>query len=194
MVRTQSPEKRRSIVDAATQAFSEDGYEATNMDRIAERAGASKRTVYNYFPSKEALFLAVIEELLEKKRAAKRVAWDPARSLEDQLAEMARSKSVLVDEPSELALMRVVIGVFITHPDLARVALQSGDDPLVPWLEAAHAAKRLVVPDVEMAARLFWGLAAGTLFWPALFDGPESVEREETVRELVTLFLACYRP
>ena len=57
--------KRDIILDAATMAFRDEGYECTSMDRIAELAGASKRTVYNHFGSKEALFQAVVERLFE---------------------------------------------------------------------------------------------------------------------------------
>lgn len=55
--------KRDAIVRAAVEEFRASGYEATSMDRIAEAAGVSKRTVYNHFPSKEALFSMILEEL-----------------------------------------------------------------------------------------------------------------------------------
>jgi TetR/AcrR family transcriptional regulator of autoinduction and epiphytic fitness len=55
--------KREAIVRAAVEEFRASGYEATSMDRIAEVAGVSKRTVYNHFPSKEALFSMILEEL-----------------------------------------------------------------------------------------------------------------------------------
>ena len=57
--------KRDSILEAAIRAFRDVGYECTSMDRIAELAGASKRTVYNHFPSKEALFQAVVARLFD---------------------------------------------------------------------------------------------------------------------------------
>ena len=56
--------KRESIIDAAIRAFQEDGFDNTSMDRIAEVAGASKRTVYNHFESKEDLFGAVVERFM----------------------------------------------------------------------------------------------------------------------------------
>ena len=46
--------KRLAILDGAIRVFIENGYETSSMDRIAEAAGVSKRTVYNHFPSKEA--------------------------------------------------------------------------------------------------------------------------------------------
>jgi TetR/AcrR family transcriptional regulator, mexJK operon transcriptional repressor len=47
---------RAAILSAATTLFLRDGYVATTMDDIAETAGVSKRTVYNNFVDKDALF------------------------------------------------------------------------------------------------------------------------------------------
>ena len=54
-------QKRHEILDAAIREFQAVGYDNTSMDRIAESAGASKRTVYNHFASKELLFQAAFE-------------------------------------------------------------------------------------------------------------------------------------
>ena len=83
--------KRDTILEAATAAFRDDGYECASMDRIAERAKASKRTVYNHFGSKEALFQAVVARLFESVLALKQVVWDPKRPIEDQLADFVRA-------------------------------------------------------------------------------------------------------
>ena len=47
-------------MQAAIDEFRGNGFEATSMDRIAATAGVSKRTVYNHFPSKEALFAEIL--------------------------------------------------------------------------------------------------------------------------------------
>ncbi|WP_199154685.1 TetR/AcrR family transcriptional regulator [Chromobacterium sp. ASV23] len=59
-MRTKSESKRQAIVAAATEVFLERGYEAASMSEISTRAGGSKATLYNYFSSKEALFLEVM--------------------------------------------------------------------------------------------------------------------------------------
>ncbi len=50
------------IVAAGISEFEEHGFHRANLNRIAEKAGIAKGTIYLYFPSKEALFLATIEE------------------------------------------------------------------------------------------------------------------------------------
>ena len=52
-----------AILDAAAQVLAEEGYPASTTNKIAERAGASIGSLYEYFPSKEAIFAALIERL-----------------------------------------------------------------------------------------------------------------------------------
>jgi TetR/AcrR family fatty acid metabolism transcriptional regulator len=56
-------ETRRALLDAAAEAFARDGFEAANINRISLTAGFAKGTIYNYFPSKRDLMLAVIEDI-----------------------------------------------------------------------------------------------------------------------------------
>lgn len=188
--------KRKAILEAASRAFREEGYESASMDRIAKLAGASKRTVYNHFGSKEALFQAVVEDLFDSAVALKQVTWEPDRSLEDQLADFARAKALIVEDDASLGLIRVVLGVFITQPKLVEeVVARSAQDEstLVAWLRAAHDAGRLCVPNPELAAEMFWAMAAGALFWPQFMEGPMTAEtRELFTREVVQTFLARY--
>lgn len=72
-------ERRRRIVDAALQLFSETDYGAVQMDDVAQLAGVAKPTLYRYFPTKEALFLEGIERILsELQHEVERAEADPA--------------------------------------------------------------------------------------------------------------------
>ena len=53
---------RVRLLAAAAQEFARAGFERANVDGISLAAGYAKGTIYNYFPSKEELFLAVVEE------------------------------------------------------------------------------------------------------------------------------------
>jgi AcrR family transcriptional regulator len=57
------------ILEAAAQLFGESGYAKTTTNRVAERAGVSIGSVYQYFPNKEALLLALAERHLDEARA-----------------------------------------------------------------------------------------------------------------------------
>jgi AcrR family transcriptional regulator len=54
-------ETRRLLLDAATVEFAREGYNGANINRISRAAGFAKGTIYNYFPSKRALMLALID-------------------------------------------------------------------------------------------------------------------------------------
>lgn len=60
-------ELRSRIISAAKVVFEENGFEATSIEKIAERAGVGLGTAYNYFDSKEELYLlAMAENIVEK--------------------------------------------------------------------------------------------------------------------------------
>ena len=52
------------ILDAALALFTEKGFSATRMLDVAQQAGISKGTLYLYFESKEAIFIAVVQEMI----------------------------------------------------------------------------------------------------------------------------------
>jgi AcrR family transcriptional regulator len=74
-------ERRRQLLDAALEVFVARGYHATAMDEIAERAGVSKPVLYQHFPGKLELYLALLDEsvdtLVDTVRGALRSNPDP---------------------------------------------------------------------------------------------------------------------
>lgn len=65
-VRMPRSERRAQLLDAARDAFVEKGYHAAAMDDIAERAGVSKPVLYQHFPGKRELYLALLDESAEQ--------------------------------------------------------------------------------------------------------------------------------
>jgi AcrR family transcriptional regulator len=56
------PARRRQLLGAAREVFVAQGYHAAAMDEIAERAGVSKPVLYQHFPGKLDLYLALLDE------------------------------------------------------------------------------------------------------------------------------------
>ena len=188
--------KHESILEAAITCFVEHGYDGTSMDMIAECAEASKRTVYNHFPSKEVLIEEAFNRFLKQAFDAKEIEYCPDRPIETQLSEFAESKMMLTADPRRLGLMRVTLGAFITHPQMAEKAIaysDSLDDGLVTWLKAADEDGRLKIKDAELAAEVFWSLFSGTFFWPPILEGPVEGKRGKRLkREFIQVFMARY--
>lgn len=194
--KSQRPNKRQAILDAAILEFQEHGLHGANMDRIAESAPASKRTVYKYFHTKEDLFQAAVSVILEQISTLKKIHYDPARSLEDQLADFAQAKASIAENPTWLGLMRVALAAFIQDPDLLKTTLskaEEGEDTLATWLKAAQADGRLELSNVGLAAKMFWSMSAGLLLWPQVLYSPMDPGIREILKgELVSMFLRCH--
>jgi AcrR family transcriptional regulator len=60
--RRRKAERPQEILEAAFAEFSRNGYATTTLERIAERAGVTKGTIYVYFENKEHLFISMVQE------------------------------------------------------------------------------------------------------------------------------------
>ena len=67
-------DRRRQLLGAAQEVFVSQGYHAAAMDEIAERAGISKPVLYQHFPSKLELYLALLDESVDALTDAMRKA------------------------------------------------------------------------------------------------------------------------
>ncbi|MDX6264946.1 MAG: hypothetical protein QOH84_6634 [Kribbellaceae bacterium] len=101
--------REREILDAAERIFGERGYQGTSMDDIAAAVGVSKPLVYQYYGSKDGLFLACLSrlraQLLDAVSDAVLAAPDPEQAMYAGfvawftfLDEHPRTWSVMVDE------------------------------------------------------------------------------------------------
>jgi AcrR family transcriptional regulator len=72
--RLPKPARRRQLLGAAQEVFVAQGYHAAAMDEIAERAGVSKPVLYQHFPGKLELYLALLDESAEGLTATVRAA------------------------------------------------------------------------------------------------------------------------
>src|SRR5690348_7736230 len=68
--RLPKPARRRQLLGAARDVFVAQGYHAAAMDEIAERAGVSKPVLYQHFPGKLDLYLALLDESVAELIAA----------------------------------------------------------------------------------------------------------------------------
>ncbi|MEM9759415.1 MAG: TetR/AcrR family transcriptional regulator [Pseudomonadota bacterium] len=195
---TLSQRKRLDILAAARAEFLEAGFRDTSMDRVAQRAEVSKRTVYNHFPSKEALFTAIASQFMEELRQAISVAYDPERLLEEQLQEIAKREITQITRPDYIGMFRVFLGEAGSFQSVFKEVLEesnAGLDPLENWIEAAHADGRLQVRSSGLAAMQFNSLMKGALFWPLIAGyGKPLSKREQGVilDEAIAMFLARY--
>ncbi len=92
MARKADPTRKETIVAAAIAVFSRKGYAAARMVDVALAAGIGKGTIYEYFPSKEALFFATFEYLMTQTGLQmEALAAGKTGSAADRLAAMAEA-------------------------------------------------------------------------------------------------------
>src|SRR5258706_3921870 len=110
------------ILEAALAVFAERGFAAARMTEIAERARVSKGTIYLYFESKEAVFRALVREMLVPRlnEAAEIVRGHdgPAAPL---LAQILRVLGHFISTSDRVVLPKIVIAEAGNFPDLARI-------------------------------------------------------------------------
>ena len=188
--------KRATIIKGATQVFINDGYEIASMDKIAEAAGVSKRTVYNHFESKEILFEAIVEDILEQRSNYNQIIYKPDASLKEQLLEFAELEIFFIDTPHKLELSRFLSVTFLKNRDYQRKMTKKYPPislMLISWLESAKADNRINAKDTMIAARVFYALVVGGITWPVLFtEGFNRSAITPLLDEAIEVFLAKY--
>ena len=196
--RRRSP-KRKAVIEAATEEFLKSGFSGTSMDRIAEVAEVSKRTVYNHFPSKDHLFQAIVDELLDRTEEMPFHAYSTDEPLEAQLQRIGMTFAETITGQDFMKLCRVVTSRFVQAPEWASTTLEAYAKlrkNLRSWLESCLQDGRLQILDLDRAETQFCGLIKELVFWPELMAGQEPVssrERGVVVESAVEVFLAFYR-
>ncbi|MCA8154222.1 TetR/AcrR family transcriptional regulator [Burkholderia contaminans] len=178
--------------------FLASGYDATSMDRIAARADVSKRTVYNHFPGKEALFAAILQKLWDATRTVSSPTYRADVPLREQLLTLLDRKMRLLGDEAFLSLARVAIGAAIHSPERARDMVErlgEREEDMTVWVRTAAAAGRLSVTDPVFAANQLHGVVKAFAFWPQITMGqPPLAEpaQQKVAESAADMFLAYY--
>ena len=186
-------------MDAAVEEFRSRGYYAASMNRISELANVSKRTLYRHFDSKESLFEAITQEIMDRVDEIPHEDFDEQRDLAEQLAELARSEIEFAASGPVQALARAGLSRIIGEPEVAR-SINHGRflERFIRWLKQAKSAGHFKnLRDTEFAAKQFAGQLHAFAFWPPIVRGEPpltSRNRNKIIKETVQLFLARYEP
>ncbi|MBY5990611.1 TetR/AcrR family transcriptional regulator [Ferrimonas balearica] len=192
---TRSEQKRAAILAAARLEFEEKGFQGASMDGISARAEVSKRTLYNHFANKEALFGQITECLWQQDDA---LEYRPDAPLAEQLSALAVKKLDLMAAPGYIGLARSVMGEYMRSPELAQAAMarfEQSEDGASAWFAAAMADGRLAPGDPKVVAHQFYGLLKTFALWPQLLahvPAPPPEARAALVADTVALILGRY--
>ncbi|MGC4835064.1 TetR/AcrR family transcriptional regulator [Micromonospora vinacea] len=189
-------EKRALIVQAATELFLEVGYDRASLARVADSAGVSKATLFKQFPTKAALFDAIVIDSWAENDVDD---LPPAGDLTAGLTVLGRRYATLLIQPEMTDLFRIVIAELPRFPELAKAHFAQGKLPYFEsvrlYLQAERDARAADIADPEMAATQFLGMISNYLFWPRLLLPDWTVTPARTtavVEEAVRTMVARY--
>lgn len=168
-------ERRQAILAVARKSFFELGYSATSMSAICAELGGSKGTLWSYFPSKEELFGAVLEQETSAYRQELADLLQPTGDLAATVLAFCRSFITKVVSPEAIRLHRLVSAEAGRFPEIGRIfydrapreaqqliaaflasQIETGAMRSVDPLRAARALTSLCMGSVHQ--RMLWGL------------------------------------
>ena len=194
--------KRMSILDAAADVFCRQGFAGASIDEIAAVACVSRQTIYNHYREKETLFVAVVEDVMNRANAmlfsVLSTFPDRADDLEDELTAFAvrLNKNCICNHDGKF-LRKLVQTEGERYPHLFESWRQQGPGKLTTALSAlfgrlAHKGT-LAIDDFDVAARQFVALGNADLQMMILLGGtPTDEELEKAARNAVHTFLKAY--
>ncbi len=194
-------ERRRAILDVAADLFMQEGYAAASMSAIAARLGGSKGTLYNYFPSKESLFAALMKD---ECGAEDWTAFPPdsdSTEVGAVLFDVGLRFLNYVLSARACNIHRLVISESARFPELGRTFYENGPKlgiaAMAAWLDAQMKAGRLRTADPERAAVTFISLCKSEIYQKVLWavePEPSDAAKAATATMAVEVFLAAYGP
>jgi AcrR family transcriptional regulator len=190
----------QTIVEAASELFTELGFQATTLDKVAQRAKISKLSIYRHFENKEALFSAAIVAGCQQLFAPQALSEGVDGSVEDQLMAAGTLLLRTLLRPDVSSVEAMVMADKTNQKSLSKLHYEAGPAHVIAQIEALlrqlHAKTLLNVPDPLQSARLFAALFKGSdLLIIARFDevrAEDDNEIESYCRSAVAMFIAAH--
>jgi AcrR family transcriptional regulator len=178
-------ERRRQILDEAIRCFAAKGFRGTTIRELAGRVGLTEAALYRYFPSKEALYQAIIDEKtasphpIEPLEAA-------AQASDDRAVFGGLARSLLAAVEADPSFLRILLHTGLEGHELAAPFFASRVRHLREFV-AGYIERRMTegafrALDPKLAARAFLGMVMDYLIVREVFhqrdvypEGPEQV-------------------
>ena len=178
------PARRKQLLGAAQEIFVAQGYHAAAMDDIAERAGVSKPVLYQHFPSKLELYLALLDQNADVLERRVREALESTTDNHDRVYGCVRVYFDFVDDPG--GAFRLVFESDLRNEPTVRErvdrALQKSVEAIADTIARDTGLKR---EDAEMLSCALAGAAEISARW--WLNSADSIPKERAI-ELVQAF------
>ena len=192
-------DRRELILDVASEVFIVEGYAATSMSSIAAKLGGSKGTLYNYFKSKEELFVAYVQRHCEFHRGQIGDLLNEEGEARPVLTAFARRYLRVFTSEKTLQNWRVISAESAKSPEIGRMFYESG--PLrgaklvAEFLQKAVDRGELRITDTLQAAHQFTSLIHGRMIKARLLNYlavPSDEDIDAEVDAAMHVFFSAY--
>lgn len=193
-------DRRRAILEIAERSFRDRGFADTSMSTIAAELGGSKTTLWTYFPSKDALFAAVIDSKIETFQAKLDDALIPTGGTAAALTRFGQVFLNKITDPQSVALHRLIVAETERFPQIGEAFAVRGPDRvrqrLCRYMEEEMAEGRLRPGNPVTAARQFVSLCQSGCYLDRLWrpGRPRTTSVEDDVAAAVDTFLRAWGP
>ena len=127
--------RREQILEAAVKVFAEKGFRTAKIQEVANAAGISNGTVYNYFRSKDEVLLALLERLNETE--ARPAQFEQLKNADLQAVFLAQMKHRFEFMMTQKDVMRAVLPEIISNPEVRALYFDNIVGPMLTMGEAA---------------------------------------------------------
>lgn len=195
------PSKARpNIILAAREQFLEHGLDVS-LDKIAIKAGTTRQTLYNHFPTKTALLI----EIFENFKAEMETPFDEKSNLneimmlEQLLIQIGQTVQNHFYNTNVIRLQRLIIIALVEMPEILEQVQQrtygSIKRSMINILETANNAGIIKISNSEAAAKAFLGAVMGYAYPATLLGGavPTSEELQQLNEEACRTFLSAWQ-
>jgi AcrR family transcriptional regulator len=185
------------ILHAARAMFLDEGYSAISMEAVANRAGVSKGTLYARFPSKAALFKAVVEERTAVWAAdAAKDYRAKDKSLKGRVEHFAATSLDKLATTEIRAFTFLYLTEFRDSPEVARIyydiSFAIGIDLLISEIEAGAAEDGVTIPNARALAMALLEMLWGWLSFQLLQgQEPSKAARHRAAKKRAAILLAA---
>jgi TetR/AcrR family transcriptional regulator, mexJK operon transcriptional repressor len=194
-------ERLTELLDVAAEIFISEGFSAASTNEIARRANSSKTTFYSRFPTKEHLFLAVIERRIDGIFQQVAGSLPEERPIEETLQKFGSALIRLALSKEQIALIRVVSMEAARFPELGKRYYELGpkraEERLAAYLRKQVERGRLLNEDTRQMAQHFLSLVTGgPVRWFVLGFDPISMSKNAIHKHLdsaVLMFMRAYQ-
>ena len=150
-IRLSAPQRRSQLLTVAGRMFAEQGFHGLSMEQLAVAAGVSKPVLYQHFPSKRELYLALVNDAADELQAQVRSALEGTSDNEARVeASIAAYFDFVEDQRFQL-----LFGTAEMNDDAVRAAVDGA------LARIAHVIGRLIADDAGLSPESANFLASG---------------------------------